>query len=63
MGRTHEVTRMTRLWFALTAEERLFVAGILAIALVGVTARWLALRAERPDPLPAATAAPLEDTP
>lgn len=35
-----------KLWFALTAEERGFLAGILAIALVGLTARYLHLRAQ-----------------
>lgn len=36
-----------RAWFDLTAQERVLVAGILAIALVGVAARYLYLRSEK----------------
>lgn len=39
-----------RLWFALTSEERVFLAGILLIALIGLTARYLYLRGQRPEP-------------
>ena len=44
-----------RLWFALTAEERGFLAGIIAIALVGLTARYLHLRAQEAAPVAAPT--------
>ncbi|MBN1270331.1 MAG: hypothetical protein JXB04_12140 [Kiritimatiellae bacterium] len=39
-----------RAWLALTEQERWFIAGILLIALVGLTARYLHLRAETPEP-------------
>lgn len=40
-----------RLWFALTGEERLFLAGVLALALLGLTARYLHLRGQRAEPV------------
>jgi hypothetical protein len=39
-----------RSWFDLTGQERWFVGGILAIALVGLFARYLHLRSEKPAP-------------
>lgn len=39
-----------RFWLLLTGSERLWLAGILAILLVGVAARWWHLTRERPDP-------------
>ena len=38
-------------WFALTNEERWLVAGILGLALLGLTARYLHLRGQRADPI------------
>ncbi|HPF98668.1 MAG TPA: hypothetical protein PLE77_01270 [Kiritimatiellia bacterium] len=39
-----------RSWFMLTADERKVLAGIVAIVLVGLIARHLHLRNERPEP-------------
>lgn len=39
-------------WFYLTEKERTLVLGILAIALIGLTARTLHLRSQQPDPVP-----------
>lgn len=39
-----------RAWFDLTGDERLFVGGIIAIALVGLFARYLHLKNEKPAP-------------
>ena len=36
--------------FAMTREEKLLVAGILAIALVGLVARYVYLRNQKPEP-------------
>jgi len=41
--------RVWRMGFDLTIEERRLIVGILAIVLVGLTARYLSLRGERPD--------------
>ncbi|MCX6998438.1 MAG: hypothetical protein NTV49_15490 [Kiritimatiellaeota bacterium] len=43
---------LRRLWalFELTAEERLFVLGLLAIVLVGLAARYAHLRRQRAEP-------------
>lgn len=38
-------------WFALTREEQWLVAGILGLALLGLTARYRHLRQEQPDPV------------
>ncbi len=46
-----------KLWFYLTKEERRLVLGILVLALIGLAARYMHLRNQRPDPLPAAPAA------
>ena len=43
-----KAVRLLRPWFALTVQERWFIAGILAIVLVGLAARWAHLRGERP---------------
>ena len=39
-------------WFGLTPEERWLVFGVLALALVGLTARYLHLRGQKPEPVP-----------
>ncbi|MBN1268338.1 MAG: hypothetical protein JXB04_02025 [Kiritimatiellae bacterium] len=39
-----------RAWFALTEQERWFIAGILLIALVGITARYFHLKGEKAEP-------------
>ena len=39
-----------RSWFMLTADERKVLAGIIAVVLVGLIARYLHLRNERPVP-------------
>ena len=36
--------------FTLTHEERLFLAGVLAIAVVGIAARYWHLKQEKPEP-------------
>jgi hypothetical protein len=41
--------RWLRAWFDLAPDERKFVAGILAIALVGMVARYVHLRNEKPE--------------
>lgn len=45
------------MWFALTPEERRFLAGILGLALLGLAARYVHLKREPPAPYtpPAAT--------
>jgi len=40
-------TRWVRAWFLLTRDERRFLAGILLIFLLGLTARTLHLRREK----------------
>ena len=37
-------------WFDLAPGERKFIAGVLAIALVGIVARYLYLKGEKPQP-------------
>lgn len=44
-------------WFALTREERWLVAGILGLALLGLTARYVHLRGQKVEPVPAPRAA------
>ena len=39
-----------RSWFMLTADEKKVLAGIVAIVLVGLAARYLHLRNEQPEP-------------
>lgn len=39
-----------RLWFGLNTEERLLVAGLLAVILVGLAARYHHLRRQQADP-------------
>jgi hypothetical protein len=45
-----EWLKNSRLWFALTREERLFLGGILLIVLVGLTARYVHLKNQKPEP-------------
>lgn len=40
-----------RSWFGLAPDERKFVAGILAIALVGLVARYVHLKNQKPEPI------------
>lgn len=40
----------TRLWFGLTAHERLYIAVVLLIALIGLFARHAHLKKERAEP-------------
>jgi len=42
--------RWLRSWFALTPQERRYLAGVLAIAVVGLAARYIHLRTEKPEP-------------
>lgn len=44
-------------WFSLTREERWLVAGILGLALLGLTARYLHQRGQEVQPVPAPPAA------
>lgn len=39
-----------RLWFGLTANERMYVAVVLLIALIGLVARYSHLKRERAEP-------------
>ncbi len=39
-----------RAWFFLTYHERLFLAGILVILLIGIVARYFHLKGENPNP-------------
>jgi hypothetical protein len=45
-------------WFGLTAEEKRFLAGLLAIALTGLVARYVHLRREAAEPYQPAGAPP-----
>jgi len=40
-----------RAWFDLAPDERKFVAGILAIALIGLLARYVHLKNQKPEPI------------
>ena len=40
-----------RSWFSLAPDERKIIAGILAIALLGLVARYVHLRSQHPDPI------------
>ena len=44
--------RWLRAWFSTTPDERLVVAGILAIALIGLTARYWHLKHQAAEPYP-----------
>jgi hypothetical protein len=44
------VSRAWRAWFDLTIEERRLLTGILVIVLIGLCARYVALRSERAEP-------------
>ncbi|MBU1693826.1 MAG: hypothetical protein KJ726_02310 [Verrucomicrobia bacterium] len=50
--RTKELisTNWARAWFALTPEERRFIGGILLIFVIGLVARHIYLRSEKPEP-------------
>lgn len=41
----------TTAWFALTKEERWLLAGVLGLALLGLTARYLHLRGQTAEPI------------
>jgi hypothetical protein len=43
--------RWLRSWFDLAPDERKFIAGILAIALVGLVARYVHLKNQKPEPV------------
>jgi len=43
-------TGWVRAWFALTPEERRFIGGILLIFVIGLVARYMYLRSEKPEP-------------
>ncbi|HMP77799.1 MAG TPA: hypothetical protein PKE12_16005 [Kiritimatiellia bacterium] len=47
----HRFTAAARLWFAVTPQERKLLFGILAITLIGLTARHLHQRAQTPEEL------------
>ncbi|MBP7276247.1 MAG: hypothetical protein KBA51_08605 [Kiritimatiellae bacterium] len=49
-----ERTAAFRRWFQLTRSEHMFVAGILLIFIIGLWARWRALRHEAPEEYPPA---------
>jgi hypothetical protein len=54
----------SRLWLALAPDERLWVAAILAIVLVGLTVRWWHQRNQVPQPYdPPSASAPTESAP
>ena len=40
-----------RAWFDLAPDERKFLTGILAIALVGLVARYVHLKNQKPEPI------------
>jgi hypothetical protein len=40
-----------RSWFDLAPDERKFMAGILAIALVGLVARYVHMKNQKPEPV------------
>ena len=42
-----------KLWLYLTPEERRLVLLILVLALIGLTARYIHLKNQQPDPVPA----------
>ncbi|MBU0676988.1 MAG: hypothetical protein KJ626_02640 [Verrucomicrobia bacterium] len=41
--------RIDRLWFALTAQERLIIGVFLLIVLIGLTVKYLVLKEREPD--------------
>ena len=43
--------RWLKSWFDLAPSERKFIAGILAIALVGLVARYVHLKSQKPEPV------------
>ena len=52
MKRNRQVDlRWLRSWFSLAPDERKMIAGILVIALIGLVARYVHLRNQRPDPI------------
>lgn len=50
MSDTRKAVRGVAMWFALTPEEQRFLAAVLALALLGLGARYWHLKHERPDP-------------
>lgn len=54
----HRVGAAARIWFAVTPPERKLLFGILAVALLGFTARYIHLRAQRPAALDASDGIP-----
>ena len=50
VGKKQEVTTIFRAWFSLTRQEQLLLSAVLAIILVGVTARYFHLKNEKPEP-------------
>lgn len=50
-GKSGVDLRWLRSWFDLAPDERTFVAGILAIALVGLVARYVHLKNQKPEPI------------
>lgn len=42
---------IVRMWFAMTPQERKLLFGILAVTLIGFTARYLHLRSREPTPV------------
>ena len=42
--------RWLRAWFSMTPDERLVIAGVLTIALVGLSARYWHLKHLKPEP-------------
>jgi len=47
MSAQRQARRIVRAWFALTAGERMFIAGILTIILIGLAWRHVHLRSEQ----------------
>jgi hypothetical protein len=62
MSAQRHARRIVRAWFALTAEERLFIAGLLTIILIGLAWRHAHLKGERAEVYdPTMQAAPQRD--
>ncbi len=49
-GKLAQPPGFVRLWFGLTASERLYIAVVLLIALIGLAARYAHLKKERSEP-------------
>ncbi|MFH0879361.1 MAG: hypothetical protein V2A34_06575 [Lentisphaerota bacterium] len=48
-GRWRQIGGRVATWFDLTQEERRFFLGVLAIALIGLVARFIHLKGEKPE--------------